>query len=289
PSAVAIGVFDGVHRGHLAVLSELTSDGLDPAVLTFDPHPLSVISAAHAPLMLTPLARKLELFERAGVCAVGVVTFDEAVRAMSPSQFCSDIVVDGMTARRVVVGTDFHFGKDRSGTTEVLVGLGEELGFEVVSLQLVGDGEAISSSAIRAAVADGRVRDAADLLGRPFRVTRTVVRGEDRGAAMGFPTANLEALSGLAIPGRGVYAVSACVEGEIFPAVANVGVRPTFGGGGVETIEVHLLDHSRDLYGLEMSVDFVERIRDEMAFSGVAELVAQIGHDVEAARRIHTS
>lgn len=288
PSAVAIGVFDGVHRGHRAVLAALVEDGLASAVLTFEPHPLSVIAPEHAPLMLTPLDRKLELFEGAGVDAVGVVAFDEAVRAMSPHQFCSDIVVDGLKARRVVVGADFHFGKDRAGTSEVLSGLGEDLGFEVVVLPLVGDAESISSSAIRAALAEGRITDAAELLGRPFRVTRTVVPGEDRGAAIGFPTANLEAMPGLAVPGRGVYAVLAVVAGEAFPAVANVGVRPTFGGDEVEMIEVHLLDHSQDLYGLEISVDFIERIRDEMAFSSVDELVAQIGLDVETATQIHT-
>jgi len=137
-------------------------------------------------------------------------------------------------------------------------------------------------------VAEGRITDAAELLGRPFRVTRTVVPGEDRGAAIGFPTANLEAMPGLAVPGRGVYAVLAVVAGEAFPAVANVGVRPTFGGDEVEMIEVHLLDHSQDLYGLEISVDFIERIRDEMAFSSVDDLVAQIGLDVETATQIHT-
>ncbi len=288
PSAVAIGVFDGVHRGHRAVLAALADDGLASAVLTFEPHPLSIIAPEHSPLMLTSLDRKLELFEEARVAAVGVVAFDEAVREMSPRQFCSDIVVDGLKARRVVVGVDFHFGKDRAGTPEVLGSLGEELGFEVVVLPLVGDGKGISSSAIRTALADGRIADAADLLGRPFRVTRTVVPGEDRGAAIGFPTANLEAVPGLAVPGRGVYAVLALVAGEALAGVANIGVHPTFGGDDVEMIEVHLLDHSQDLYGLEISIDFIERIRDEMAFSGVDELVAQIARDVEAARRIHT-
>ena len=155
-------------------------------------------------------------------------------------------------------------------------------------MPLVGDGDGISSSAIRAAVAAGDVADAAAMLGRHFRVNGTVVRGDGRGAGIGFPTANLELAQGAAIPGRGVYAVMGVIDGEELPAVANVGVRPTFGGDASEVVEFHLLDAERDLYDKEVGVDFVARIRDEMAFDGVDELVAQISRDVESAREIHT-
>lgn len=285
-SAVAIGVFDGVHRGHQAVLRRLAGDGLTPAVVTFDPHPLAVIAPQHAPPMLTSLERRLELFAAAGVAVVGVVAFDERVRAMSPEEFCSKVLVAGMAARRVLVGADFHFGKDRAGTAQGLSVIGEALGFDVTVVPLVGDHEGISSSAIRRALAAGEVADAAAWLGRPFRVMGTVIEGERRGTTIGFPTANLDVAAGLAVPGRGVYAVVAHLAGEAFPAVANIGVRPTFGGDEQETVEVHLLDYSADLYGVEMGVDFLARIRDEMAFPGVDELVAQIAVDVATARRI---
>jgi riboflavin kinase/FMN adenylyltransferase len=285
-TAVAIGVFDGVHRGHHAVLDRLRADGLVRAVVTFDPHPLTLIAPQHAPLMLTSLQRRLELFADAGVAVVGVVTFDERVRTMSPEEFCSEVLVAGMDARLVLVGADFHFGRDRAGTPEVLRAIGDDLGFEVTVVPLVGDDDGISSSAIRRAVAAGRVDDAAEWLGRPYRVVGTVVEGKRRGAAAGFPTANLEVGAGLAVPGRGVYAVVALVGADSYPAVANIGVRPTFGGDQRETVEVHLLDYSADLYGTEIGVDFLSRIRDELAFPGVDELVAQITADVATARRL---
>jgi riboflavin kinase/FMN adenylyltransferase len=288
-TAVAIGVFDGVHRGHQSVLGRLAGDGLVPAVVTFDPHPLSLIAPQHVPPMLTSLQRRLELFADAGVAVVGVVTFDEVVRAMIPEEFCSEVLVAGMDARRVLVGADFHFGKDRAGTPEMLRAIGDALGFEVSVVPLVGDDDGISSSAIRRALAAGRVDDAALWLGRPYRVVGIVVEGDHRGAAIGFPTANLDVATGLAVPGRGVYAVVAHVGATAYPAVANIGVRPTFGGDERETVEVHLLDYSADLYGAEIGIDFLSRIRDEMAFAGVAELVSQIASDVEAARLIHVS
>jgi riboflavin kinase/FMN adenylyltransferase len=287
-SAVAIGVFDGVHRGHAAVLREITHSPHLPVVLTFDPHPLAVLAPERAPAMLTSLQRRIDLFAEAGVAVTAVLTFDDEVRSMSPEAFSLEVLTGGLDARRVVVGADFHFGKDRSGTPGVLRDLGDRYGFEVTVMPLVGDDVGVSSSGIRAAVAHGRVEEAAAGLGRRYRVVGTVVAGDGRGVDLGFPTANLEVAPGAAIPGRGVYAVvGGLLQGEV-NGVANIGVRPTFGGRHQEVVEVHFLDFDGDLYGEQIAIDFVTRIRDERTFGGVEELVDQIGRDVAAARVIHT-
>ncbi len=287
-AAVAVGVFDGVHRGHQAVLAGLRAraaelGGLPATVLTFDRHPLEVVAPERAPRLLTAPERKLELLGELGIDTVAVLTFDERARGLTPEEFAADVLVGGVGASLVVVGADFRFGKDRSGDVEELRDLGLGLGYYVEEVELLGDGAPVSSTRIRAAVAAGDLEAAARDLGRPFEVAGEVVEGDRRGAQIGFPTANLDVAPGLLIPGRGVYAAWADVGGRTRPAVVNVGIRPTFGGER-EVVEAHLLDFDGDLYGSAVRLRFVARLRDERRFDGMEELSAQIARDVEAGR-----
>ncbi len=287
-AAVAVGVFDGVHRGHQAVLAGLARraaelGGLVTTVLTFDRHPLEVIAPDRAPRLLTTPQRRAELLAAAGVERLAVLTFDERVRGMTPEDFAADVLVGALGASLVTVGADFRFGKDRSGDVTELKELGLGLGYYVEEVDLLGDGAPVSSTRIRAAVAVGDVAAAAAQLGRPFELAGEVVEGDRRGATIGFPTANLALAENLLLPARGVYAAWAAVGADAHQAVVNVGVRPTFGGER-ETVEAHLLDFAGDLYGQVLRLRFVARLRDERRFDGVDELAAQIGRDVAAGR-----
>jgi riboflavin kinase/FMN adenylyltransferase len=283
--ALSVGVFDGVHRGHVRVLEELALKAgvLPKAVLSFERHPLEVTGAGRPP-RLTDERQKLELLDAMGVELVGLLDFDERMRAMSPDAFASQVLVAAMHAAVVVVGADFRFGYGRSGDLETLSRLGERYGFTTHGVDLLGEGIPFSASAVRQALLAGRVEDAAVLLGRKYRLTGRVVPGDGRGRTIGFPTANLAVAPEQLIPARGVYAVSVNARNDSFSGVANIGVRPTF-GGTEEMLEVHLLDTDLDLYGAELELDFVAHIRNERRFDGVDELVEQIELDVAAARR----
>ena len=288
-AAVSIGVFDGVHRGHQAVLADVAERaedaGMEQVALTFDVHPLSVVSPTHAPRMLTTVAQRLEIFESLGIDQVGVLPFED-IRTTSPDGFVSKVLVGAFGARLVAVGTDFRYGAERAGDIDTLRRAGIGYGFEVDSVELLEeDGGPISSTTIRTLLSEGQVVEANELLGRTFELRGEVVEGDKRGRAIGFPTANLGFDDRTALPANGVYAVRAGVGEAVFDAVTNVGVRPTFGGDTV-VVETHLLGQDLDLYGRELRVWFVDRIRDEMRFDGVEALVEQIGHDVETARRI---
>lgn len=290
--AVTVGVFDGLHVGHRKVLADLglRADELDleTCVLTFDPHPLAVVAPNDAPLLLTTIEQRIELLEGLGIDVVAVVPFDDEVRAWSPRAFVADLLVSALGAALVVVGEDFRFGRDRAGDVEVLRSLGSELRFDVDVVSLVGGGAAVSSTRIRELVADGDVSGAAEALGRHHEVRGVVVEGDGRGRTIGVPTANLSVAPEAALPGRGVYAVRAAVDpADWMAGVANIGVRPTFGGDG-EVLEVHLLDRQRDLYGETLRVRFIERIRDEQSFPDVEALVARIGIDMAEAWRLLT-
>ena len=289
PRAITVGVFDGVHPGHqhlldLVLLAAADLGGVPAAVLTVDPHPLVVVAPDRAPRMLTDMEHRLELFASAGMDLTAVLRFDQSVRDLEPEAFAADIMAAALGATVVVVGEDFHFGRNRSGDVELLAALGETLGFSIRVVPLVGDEQPISSSRIRAMVAAGDVAAAASALGRPHEVRGLVVRGEGRGRSIGVPTANVVVAGHIAVPARGVYAVRAGRVGEpLLPGVANIGVRPTF-GGGEEILEVHLFDVVSDLYDARMRVSFVGRLRAEQRFAGVEDLVAQIGRDAVAAR-----
>ena len=285
PTWCTIGVFDGVHRGHrsiLEALQQLAGDG-DVGVITFRQHPLTVLQPEAAPPMLASLDQRLEVMAALGVAVVAVLDFPQ-VREQSAEDFVADIVSGVMNAAHVAVGSGFRFGYRMGGDEDLLRKLGEEHGFDVAILDIVGGEAPVRSTAIREALAAGDVARAAVMLGRPFQLRGGVVQGDQRGRELGFPTANLEIKQGRAIPGRGVYsALTTIGDGSVHDSVVNIGVRPTF-GEFTEVVEIHLLDTRHYLYGHQLSVDFVDRIRAERRFSGVDELVEQIGRDVETAR-----
>lgn len=287
-SAVTIGVFDGVHLGHQAVLASLVAKAgiWTSAVVTFDPHPRALITPGAAPRLITTLGRRIELIGQAGIQRIAVVPFGERIRNLSPDEFCQEVLAEGLRARLVVVGADFHFGRNRSGSVEVLRRLGDHFGFEVAVIDLLSGGSGVVSSTMtRQAIAEGRMEEASEMLGRPFDLTGLVVEGAGRGQQLGFPTANLAVPPELVFPGRGVYAAEAVLETKRFPAVVNVGVRPTF-EGTAETVEAHVLDFEGSLYGSQLGLEFVSRIRDEMKFANATALAEQIERDTKRARKL---
>lgn len=291
-SLVAIGNFDGVHLGHRAVLARAEhaahEKGLALVVLTFHPHPSEVLGRGRL-AVLTPLERKVELLCRvAPELQVVVEPFTMELASMSPKAFAEELLARDLSARVVVVGQNFRFGKDRAGDLHLLEELGKSLGFEARAEPLAGDqGGTFSSSRIRACIAEGDLHAARRLLGRPHSLSGRVIRGDGRGRKIGVPTANLDAVLE-ALPPYGVYAclVDRIEDGgavRVSTGVANIGERPTFGAGF--SVEVHLHDFDGDLYGERLRVHLVERIRPEMKFDGIEALVARIRADIETARR----
>jgi riboflavin kinase / FMN adenylyltransferase len=277
PRHVAIGTFDGVHRGHQAVI-----DGAD-TVLTFDPHPLEVLHPAALPKLIMPFGVKRDVIEGLGVQELVVVPFDRDFAALSAEDFVERVLVEKLTAETVSVGENFRFGARAKGDPALLSAHGE-FGTRVVPLVEI-DGETVSSTRIRALVAAGEMEGARHCLGAPFMVEGEVVTGDQRGRELGFPTANIVPDDRLAIPGHGVYAAFA----DGVPAAVNVGVRPTFDTGRGVLIETYLIDREEDLYGRTLRVAFVERLRGERRFAGVEELIAQMRIDVEDAKRVCAS
>ncbi|MEX2447683.1 MAG: bifunctional riboflavin kinase/FAD synthetase [Solirubrobacterales bacterium] len=277
PRHVAIGTFDGVHRGHQEVI-----DSAD-TVLTFDPHPLQVIHPAALPKLIMPFGVKRDVIEGLGVSELVVIPFDREFAALDAEGFVDRVLVERLGAARVSVGENFRFGARAKGDPALLAARPE---FETRVVPLVEvDGEAVSSTRIRALVAAGDMEGAQHCLGAPFMVEGTVVEGDQRGRELGFPTANIVPDDRLAIPGHGVYAAFA----DGVPAAVNVGVRPTFESGRGVLIETYLIDRDEDLYDRTLRVAFVERLRGERRFAGVEELIAQMKIDVEDARRVCAS
>ncbi len=291
-AVVTIGNFDGVHRGHLALVERAVAIGaerdLTVTALTFDPHPAEVLRPDAAPAALQSLEERVAALRTAGCDAVEVVTFDAALAAMSPEEFVVQLLVERLVARAVVVGENFRFGEGASGGIDDLRALGAEHGFDVTTVEMVdlGDG-AVSSSALRALLAAGDLAVVTRGLGRSYTLGGEVVRGEGRGRTIGVPTANIAVEEKRALPADGVYACWATPEGgTAVPAVVNVGWRPTFDGTS-RTVEAHLLvDGWPDLYGQRLDLAFVARIRGEERFDGPEALVARIQEDVEAARTL---
>jgi len=268
PRRVAVGEFDGVHLGHREVIA-----GAD-TVLTFEPHPLSIVAPTRAPRLITPLEVKAELVESLGVSELVVITFDEEFASRSPQAFIEEILVGRLQATHVSVGENFRFGHDQLGDTAML---SAEDRFQTRVVRLVEvEGEIVSSSHIRALIEAGEVDIAARFLGAPFQLRGEVVHGDKRGRELGFPTANLVPDEGLVCPGHGVYVARA---GDACAAV-NVGVRPTFGMGLALLVEAYLLDTTADLYGSELRLEFLTRLRGERRFDSAEELVAQMNDDV---------
>ena len=289
-ASVTVGNFDGVHRGHqdlvTATVRHARTSGHEAVVLTFDPHP-AVVLAGQKPLpVLTRLPRRAALLGELGIDHLAIMDFSSDVAALSPWDFAREVLQERLAAARVVVGEGFRFGANRRGDVASLRLAGQRLGFDVVErAKVLHMNEAISSSRVREALAEGNVVLAGDLCGRPFRVEGEVVRGDGRGRTLGIPTANVVTSVDDAVPGPGVYACWAWApDGIRRKAVVNTGVRPTF--GGVEPkVEAHLPGYSGDLYGNILAVDFVARIRAERRFATPEELVAQIRLDVAEAER----
>jgi riboflavin kinase / FMN adenylyltransferase len=279
PRRLAVGTFDGVHLGHREVIS-----GAD-TVLTFEPHPAAIVSPAGAPRLLTPLERKAELIGELGVQELVVVPFDEDFAARSAESFIDDVLVGGLRAEHVSVGENFRFGNKARGDTQRLLS-DDRFETRVVPLLEV-DGEVVSSSHIRGLVLGGAVEYADKLLGAPFTFSGEVTQGDQRGRTLGFPTANLLPRDGYVVPGHGVYACRAHTEdGVVHVAATNVGVRPMFVTGRGELIEAFLVDFDGDLYGSELRVEFLKRLRGEKRFESVDALIEQMHRDVEEARSI---
>lgn len=289
---VALGNFDGVHLGHRAVLGRALEEGkargMRVVVATFDPHPRAVLRPGEAPPLLTPLPMRRRLLLDLGVDEVRVIRFDRRLSLKSPEEFVREVLVGELGASVVVVGENFRFGHRAAGDFGDLERLMRSFGGEAVGVPVRGldGGQEVSSTRIRRLVLEGRVEEALRLLGRPHAVCGRVVEGERRGRKIGFPTANLLPEEGVAVPGRGVYACVVRVGEERYAACTNVGVAPTFGGRSESLIEAHLLDFEGDLYGREIEVGFLRRIRGEKKFSGVEELQEQIRRDLQEARRI---
>jgi riboflavin kinase/FMN adenylyltransferase len=270
PRAVAIGSFDGVHRGHLMVVDAVRATGLESTIITFDPHPR--IALGNKVDLLTTLERRLELLDAAGVAAVLVAAFTSELQQRTPEDF-AQLYLRAIGVETVVAGEDFRFGVRRSGDLELL----ERLGFEVV---VVPELPGVSSTAIRAALGEGDVRAAAAMLGRPFELDGVVVAGDQRGGTLGYPTANLRLEPDLACPRYGIYAGFALGH----RAAMSIGTNPHY-GGSERRIEPYLLDFEGDLYGKRLVVELWERLRDEAVFDSEKALVEQIGRDVEATKR----
>jgi riboflavin kinase / FMN adenylyltransferase len=297
-AVVTIGAYDGVHLGHQAVLRlvrELAdARGLEAALVTFDRHPAEVVRPESAPRLLTTLEQRLELLDATGdLDLCWVLTFDEARSKEAAEDFVREVLVDGVGARLVVVGADFHFGHRRGGNVPLLERMGAEFGFEVLGLGLVaveGDATGVpySSTRIRELLAKGDVAEAARLLGRPHEVRGVVERGDQRGAEhLGMPTANLTVPERICLPADGVYAGTFVAEdGVERPAAISVGTRPTFYEDGDVLVEAYVLDFDGDLYGHRVKVCFREWVRGQERFDSTEALVEQMNADVEATRRI---
>lgn len=310
-TSVALGVFDGLHRGHRGLVDRAVSSGRDrgasPVLVTFDPHPVEVVRPGSHPFVLTPLERRADLAGQFGVDAVFALPFDREMASWEPDEFVDRVLVDGLDARSVTVGRNFTFGRRAAGTSETMRELCADRGIacEIVDLLEEG-GETVSSTRIRRLLAESDVAGAAELLGRPHRVSGVVVHGAGRGGRdLGYPTANLDLPEHTAVPVDGVYAgwftlldegpaggtngtagtAGTIVAGRTYPAAISVGTNPTFGDAS-RSVEAFVLDESGDLYGRLAAVDFVEHVREMEKFSSVDDLLVAMGRDVERTRTI---
>jgi len=298
-SVVTIGAYDGVHRGHQAVIAAVReradADGLRSAVVTFDRHPAAVVRPATAPRLLTDLEQKLELLEATGIDLCLVISFDQ-VRSKEPAEaFVREVLLDRLDAKVVIVGDDFHFGHQRRGDVALLTAMGADHGFIVQGLELVdasgrvaADGDRASSTAIRHALVEGDLARAMEMLGRPYEVRGIVAHGDERGRELGFATANVSVPGEVLLPADGIYAGwLERADGTVLPTAISLGRRPTFYvESNVSLLEAHVLDFDDDLYDEPVRVRFVARRRGEVRFDSVEALVDEIGRDVEWTREV---
>ncbi|MFQ5441436.1 MAG: bifunctional riboflavin kinase/FAD synthetase [Thermodesulfobacteriota bacterium] len=288
---ITLGNFDGIHLGHQKILKKVSSRAerlkTSSVVYTLDPHPLKVVAPSKSPPLILDIEDKKALIEGFNIDILVLARFNKEFASKHPGEFAEEVLIRGLGVREVWVGTDFSFGKGRTGTVRYLKALGEKSGFKVsVIPPYVKGGSVVSSSRIRALVSGGEVKKAAALLGRPYSIKGRVVRGKDIGKVIGFPTANVRVTSELC-PKNGVYVVTASFDGQTRSGVLNIGTAPTF-GGKKKTVEAHLLDFKGDIYGKKMRVTFIKRLRDERHFSTKEALIKQIKKDRERAERILT-
>lgn len=293
PVALTIGNFDGVHRGHQAILARVVREararGLEAAVLTFEPHPREFFNPQSAPTRLTSLREKLELLAAHGIDHVHVQRFDSRLAGLAPEQYVEQVIERGMQTRWLLIGDDFRFGARRAGDFSMLAAAAPRHGFEVEAMPTVAEGDVrVSSSAVRDALWHGRLAHAEILLGRPYSISGRVIHGLKLGRQLGYATANVQ-LRHNRPPLTGIFAVQAHGIGEhVRPGVASLGLRPTVTDAGRATLEVHLFDFIGDLYGQHMRVDFLHKIRDEEKYPDLEALRAQIAHDCRVAREFHS-
>jgi riboflavin kinase/FMN adenylyltransferase len=294
PVFLAIGVFDGVHRGHQAVISTSADHARaangTPVVVTFDPHPEKVLRPAAAPHLLTATEHKIALIRALGVEHLLIISFDKQFAATEPEDFVQKLVAHSKPLREICVGHEWSFGKNRRGNLALLKTLGANSNFDVVGIPPVKiNGAVVSSTAIREAVEKGDLTKAAEMLGREYTVLGTVTHGDNLGKKIGFPTANLSAHSEQ-FPPNGVYAAEARIGGELHAGVINLGIRPTVSGGKSERVlEIYLFDFNRDIYGRDVEVRFLKFLRPEKKFENLEALVQQIRQDVEHAQQVRST
>ena len=291
PLFLAIGVFDGVHRGHQAVISTSADHAAascgTPVVVTFDPHPEKVLRPQAAPHLLSATEHKIALIRALGVEHLLIITFDKQFAATEPEDFVQKLVIHSKPLREICVGHEWSFGKNRRGNLDLLKKLGAKFNFDVVGIPPVKiNGAVVSSTAIRQAIEKGDLAKAAEMLGREYTILGTVTRGDNLGKKIGFPTANLSAHSEQ-FPPNGVYVAEARIDGELYRGVINLGIRPTVSSGKSERVlEIHLFDFNRDVYGHDVEVRFLKFLRSEKKFQDLDTLVQQIRQDVEQARQL---
>ncbi|MGO9021697.1 MAG: bifunctional riboflavin kinase/FAD synthetase [Syntrophobacteraceae bacterium] len=287
--AITIGNFDGVHKGHQALFQRVKQwaeelNG-ESAVVTFHPHPLEVLFPEKTPSFITSHQQKLDLIASCGIDATIVIPFDHKLSRMSAREFVEIVLVDKIGAKAIVVGHDYRFGHSREGNIAFLKQLGEQHGFKVETVSGIKVNDTVvSSTTIRQMIASGKIKEANKLLGRFFEVSGTVIPGRKRGVGLGFPTANIR-MPAIMSPRTGVYVVEAEVDGKTYGGAANLGYNPTFGDTDL-SLEAHLFDFDQDIYGKPITVRFIDRLRDELRFSGPDELSAQIRKDVETAKKV---
>ncbi|MHB0997782.1 MAG: bifunctional riboflavin kinase/FAD synthetase [Armatimonadota bacterium] len=290
PSIVTIGVFDGVHIGHQLIMKIVRDSARDlharSIAVTFDRNPEELVLKSGSPPYISTLDQKLRLIEEQGIDLAVVLPLRADILALTPEQFITDIICDKLNAVKVVVGTNFFFGKGRSGNVNLMQEMGAKLGFEVTSVQPVMiDNQTVSSTLIRSLISEGNVERAKTLLDHPFSLAGTVVEGQQIGRTLGYPTANIKPVEKQVIPGNGIYTVSTIIDDKRWPGVCSIGTRPTVGGVSA-TIEVYIIGFSGNIYGQKLEIEFHHRLRDEIRFEHLKDLIQQIGRDVERAMEL---
>ncbi|MDR2339658.1 MAG: riboflavin biosynthesis protein RibF [Deltaproteobacteria bacterium] len=289
-AVLTIGVFDGLHRGHRYLLERVIAGaaalGVDSLLLTFEPHPLSVLSSKYAPEILTTFPQKAGLLSDMGLSILACLRFDQEMASLGAEGFLDGVIASRVAPAGILIGPDFHFGRNAEGDFALLESWarGRGIPIEAVEMQRAPGGEVFSSSHVRGLLKTGHVESAARLLGRPYRISGVVIEGQRRGRELGFPTANLGKVSQL-IPGPGVYAAMAVLDGKRLFAMTSVGNNPTFKGQSL-TVETNILDFKGDLYGRDMGLDFIGRIRGMVRFDSATALAERLGEDERQARAI---